>query len=282
MSTFFLTLDLEEWYHLDYLKSFSLDTSISLVPYIDSVLDNLDQLGIRMTVFALADVAKKNRNLICELACRGHEVATHGLNHDLLQIKTNEQFRAELSQAKSELEDLLGQEVRGYRAACYSIDDEKLGIVQECGFAYDSSFIRFSDHPLYGVPKLKGFTAVDDLVYKRDGFYEFEIPTLELFSKHIPISGGGYYRLFPWPVFQMLFRRYSREYANFLFYIHPFELTARQVPLPAGVSMVNRFRFSVGRKNNAAKLDRLLRYAIEQGYEFSTMSDYIIKREQLQ
>ena len=93
MSTFFLTLDLEEWYHLDYLKSFSPDTSISLVPYIDSFLDNLDRLGIRMTVFALADVASKNRNLICELAGRGHEVATHGLNHDLLQTKTNGQFR---------------------------------------------------------------------------------------------------------------------------------------------------------------------------------------------
>lgn len=281
MNTFFLTLDLEEWYHLDYLKSFDVDTSVSLVPHVYSFLDTLDELGIRMTVFALVDVARENPTLIRDLVARGHEVATHGYDHELLYEKTNDQFSAELVQAKRELEDLLGQEIRGHRAACYSIDDEKLRIVRECGFAYDSSFIRFAEHPLYRTPELKGFGVVDDLVHECNGFYEFEIPTVDICGKHIPLSGGGYYRLFPWSMFLALFRRYSKSHSNFLFYVHPFELTAQGVRLPVGISMANRFRFSVGRNNNVAKLEKLLRYTMEQGYKFCTMSDYIEKQEQL-
>lgn len=282
MSTFFLTLDLEEWYHLDYLKCFSVDESVSLVPHIHSFLDRLDELGIKMTVFVLTSVARQHPTLIREIVVRGHEVSSHGYDHELLYEKTNDQFRLEIVQAKNELEDLIGQEVRGYRAACYSIDDEKLGIVRECGFDYDSSFIKFADHPLYRVPELKGFTVVDDLVYECDGFYEFEIPTLDVYDKHIPLSGGGYYRLFPWHIFIALFHKYVKSHENYLFYVHPFELTAQKVPLPVGISLANRFRFSVGRKNNVAKLERLLRYTMEQGFKFRTMSDYIGKQEHSQ
>lgn len=279
MRWFFLTLDLEDWFHLDYLKEFDLDCSIELIPSMTTFLDLLDELGIKMTVFALSDMARRHKELLKDIVSRGHEVGSHGWNHELLYLKDKAKFRREITTAKAELEDILGQPVWGYRAACYSIDNEKLDIIQECGYRYDSSYIRFAAHPLYGKVDLGSFSKVDDLVYERNGFYEFEIPTVLVLGKQLPISGGGYFRLFPWWVFRTLFGRYQRQYNNFVFYIHPFEVVNQTVDLPRQISPLQRFRFSVGRKGNLDKLRKFLTHDSLRSVRFETLSTYIRSHE---
>ena len=83
------------------------------MPYIDS-LDNPIAWD-EMTVFTLADVTIRIAR-IHELAGRGQKLQR--TTHDLLETKTNEQFGAELSQAKNELEIIRagGQRLRRLHA----------------------------------------------------------------------------------------------------------------------------------------------------------------------
>ena len=139
------------------------------------------------------------------------------------------------------------------------------------GFTYDSSRIRFAQHPLYRNLDLTGFTRADDLVHVRGRFAEYEIPTLDILKYSIPISGGGYLRLFPFWLLKLLLALYGRRHENFTIYVHPFELTDVPLPLPAGLGKMTRFRCLVGRKHNLKKLRRVIRWLKKRGARFTTL-----------
>lgn len=276
MENVFVTVDLEEWYHLDYLKTYNIDKDgVETVPQILNFLNLLDKLEIKATFFVLAELVDKYRKVIDEISRRGHEIACHGLDHDLLYNKTDDEFRSQVIEAKKILDDVIGGTgIKGFRASCFSMDRGKLDILHQCGYRYDSSYIRFVQHPLYGKLDLTGFDKADDLFYQRNGFCEFEIPTLKLFKFHIPISGGGYLRLFPYCLIKILIKKYTKEHSNFLLYLHPFELTNIRLPIPKSVSLGHRLRASIGRKGNIRKLERVLLLLRKLGAQFYTIDQY--------
>ena len=50
MNRAFLTVDLEEWYHLDYLKGYDCrDSGVRVLPQIFDFLDMLDDEGVKVT-----------------------------------------------------------------------------------------------------------------------------------------------------------------------------------------------------------------------------------------
>ena len=267
-----LTVDLEEWYHLDYLKDYPCrDTGVRVVPQIFEFLDMLDALGVKATFFCVAEIAAENADILREIVRRGHALGCHGLDHDLLTNKTPDQFRDEITRAKAIIEAAAGTEIHGYRASCFTMERDKLEIVRQLGFTYDSSMIRSKQHPLYRNLDLTGFEAADDLVYVQDGFSEYEIPTLDIAGFSIPISGGGYLRLFPYWMLKILLKRYERKHGNFTIYVHPFELTALPLPLPEGIGAKTKFRCLVGRKHNLKKLEKVVRFLMKRGARFTTL-----------
>jgi len=276
MKNFFLTLDLEEWYHLEYIdkKSLSENMDISTINKLDYFFSKLDNYGIKITVFVLGELIQEYGELIKKISDNGHEIAIHGWDHALLNKKNNALFLKEISKTKDDLEELIGKEVVGYRSPCFSIDNEKLKILKDIGIKYDSSYIRFSDHPLYGNLSMSSFQKIDDLVYNKEGFFELELPTIKIFGKYIPISGGGYFRLFPKLLLILLFKVFMKRSHNFVMYLHPFELTDIKINTKE-MSIRDRFRFQVGRKKNLSKLDWLIQFYIKNGYEFNTMLSYI-------
>jgi len=271
---FFLTLDLEEWYHLDYFKNNDISKESVMLKEINPFFKMLDKYQIKITVFVLAELIDEHSELIKSISNQGHEIAIHGWDHELLCNKTNNQFKNEISKAKKTLEKLINQEVIGYRAPCFSMDNKKLLILEEIGIRYDSSYIQFNDHPLYGDFSLDDFKKIDDLIYKKDGFYEFELATLSVFGKAIPISGGGYFRFFPSFVFSLLWKNFLKIHHNYVMYIHPFELTNKKVNLN-GISILKRLRFSLGRKNNLHNLEHHIKKTLKQDFKYSTIKNYI-------
>ena len=276
MKKFFLTLDFEEWYHLEYVnrKNKNLDFNVATIEGLGDFFSLLDVYNIKITVFVLGELVFKYSSLIKRISENGHEIGIHGWNHDLLNNKTKADFLREVSEAKKELERLIGKKVKGYRSPCFSIDNEKLEALKEVDIEYDSSYIKFSDHPLYGNLTMKDFKKEDDLIYKKEGFYEFELPTVKILNKYIPISGGGYFRLFPIFLLKFLFKLFLKNNNNFIMYIHPFELSNIKVNLK-GSGVLNKFRFQVGRRGGLKKLDWLIRFYIENGFEFKTMTEHI-------
>lgn len=269
----YLTVDLEEWYHLDYLKDFDLKGSrVEVIPRIFDFLDMLDRYGVKATFFVVAEIAEKNADILREIVERGHVIGSHGLDHELLSLKSNDTFREEIRKSKEILERVAGCSVEGYRASCFSMDRDKLDLAAAAGFRFDSSKIRFKQHPLYRDLDLTGFEPVDDLVYSRGWFAEYEIPTLEIGKYSLPISGGGYVRLFPFWLLRLLIRAYEKRHSSFLLYLHPFELTDVKLPLPKALGAATKFRALVGRKRNLKKIEKLIVLFQKQGARFETMS----------
>ena len=267
-----LTVDLEEWYHLDYLdKRACMETGVRVMPDLFEFLDMLDEEGVKATFFCVAEVAEENADILMELLRRGHALGCHGLDHTRLTDKSVDQFRDETIVAKAMLERAVGRPINGYRASCFTMERDKLEMLRALGFTYDSSKIRFSQHPLYRNLDLAGFEQPEDLVYVDGDFSEYEIPTLDIGRYSLPISGGGYMRLFPYWLLKLLLRLYERQHENFTIYVHPFELTRRALPLPANLGRATRFRCLVGRKRNLKKLRKVIRFLKRRGARFETL-----------
>ena len=92
-----------------------------------------------------------------------------------------------------------------------------------------------------------------------------EIPpaTLRLGGVNVPVGGGGYFRLLPFPLTKLalsLSRRDPRTGATVL-YFHPWEFDPDQPRLP--LKRLSRFRTYVGIRHSQRRLTRLL-----SGYSF--------------
>lgn len=269
-----LSMDVEDWYHLDYFDASACDTSQSMLDGLDNYLKILEEEKIDSTFFVLGGIAERLKDRLTEIAGGGHEIASHGWSHQRPLTLTPEAFMEELKRSKSVLEEISGREVSGFRAPCFSMDRERLDLVEQAGYRYDSSRIDFADHPLYGTLDMTGFERECDSVFRRGGFHEFEVSTLPLLGKRVPVSGGGYLRIFPWMLMGKLVKRYLGSAEFYVLYIHPYELSTRAEPdLPEGVPALRRFRFRYGRETVPGKMLRLIKLLRENDFHFTTFSE---------
>ena len=243
-----LTIDLEEFFQIHALSDVvavdSWDTFSSAVgDNTGRILDLLDEASVSATFFCLGWVAQRNRALIRDIHARGHEIACHGHLHQLVTTQTPGAFREDVSKAKSILEECTGAGVAGYRAPTYSITEKTLwalDVLEELGFSYDSSIFPIY-HDTYGIPdairhphRLPGRRLV-----------EFPISTLQIGPVNMPVSGGGYFRLLPYPLTRAALRSIEKSGEPFIFYIHPWEVN-RRTPRMDGMTVLSRFRTYVG------------------------------------
>lgn len=210
------------------------------------------------TFFVLGWVAERYPDLVRTLYRSGHEVACHGYTHRLIYQCTPEEFRADVRHAKKLLEDLIGAPVHGYRAPSFSIIRSSLwalDILADEGFRYDSSIFPIR-RDRYGIPDAERFPH-RWRTRNGDGLVQFPISTIRVCGFNVPVAGGGYFRLLPYPV-----TAWAIQYLNHnegmpaIVYIHPWELDPTQ-PQIAG-SLVGRFRHYVNIRTTEVKLRRLL------------------------
>ncbi|MCH9698886.1 MAG: DUF3473 domain-containing protein [Gammaproteobacteria bacterium] len=221
------------------------------------VLELFDQYNVKATFFTLCWVAERYPQLIQAIVQNGHELASHGMDHQRVTQQTPVEFQSDITESKKRLEDISGQEVLGYRAASYSITKDTywaLDILQEAGYRYSSSIYPIK-HDLYGIPEAPRFA------YKpinNSQFLEFPISTLQFGSRNYPCGGGGYFRLLPYPVSRWAIRRLnSRFQQSSIFYFHPWELDPDQ-PRQQNILFKTRFRhyLNLGKMEN--RMHRLL------------------------
>jgi polysaccharide deacetylase family protein (PEP-CTERM system associated) len=269
-----LSMDVEDWYHLEYFAGRTAgDGGRSMLDGVDRFRATLADEGVPATFFTLGDLGTRMGAELRALRGEGHEIASHGPDHTLLSRMSTADFMASMRGHKAALEDAAGAAVEGYRAPCFSMDREKLETLPGLGFRYDSSWIRFASHPLYGSMELPGWDELVPGVHRAPGadFLEFEIPTARTRAGRVPVSGGAYFRLFPWMVTRRLLAAFLPTAAVYVFYIHPFECSAvRSVPYPAGTGLSTRVRFQAGRSHTLPRLRRLIRTLRGAGFSFTT------------
>ncbi len=268
-----LSMDIEDWYHLDYLSGNAGDRTHSMLDGLNAFQQLIEMHQIRSSFFVLGELVHTLKSTLRQISDRGHDLGIHGWNHLRPLTMDIQDFETGIRSCKHCLEDVLGRQVPGYRAPCFSLDRERLDIVQEAGFLYDSSRIQFGEHPLYGELNMDGFRELLPGVYRKGEFLEFEISTLRLAGKHIPVSGGGYLRIFPWIVVKKLIKHYIVSQQFYVLYIHPFELSSLSDPaMLRETSLASRFRFSIGRKKVFQKLNALIPMLRKHDFEFTTFS----------
>ncbi len=274
-----LTLDVEDWYHLDYFDRRECNTNNSLLDGLDVYVELLESLSLPSSFFVLGEIAETKIAFFKDLVKSGHDVGSHGWNHRRPMTLGIDEFRADLQRSGDVMKEINGERGFGYRAPCFSLDRERLDIVRDSGFAYDSSRIDFGNHPLYGSIDMHGYDKLSEAVYRSGEFMEFEATTLSVLGKNIPISGGGYLRLFPWLLMKTLVSQYLKKNDLYVLYIHPFELSQLQVPaVPKSTSTLTKFRYSHGRNTVVDKITRLVDLLRSNGYSFTTFSE--IQKEQ--
>ena len=242
-----MSVDVEDWFQVENLKPVvpraTWDIRESRVERNTMrILEILAGQGALATFFILGWVAERQPTLIRRIAEQGHEIASHGYGHDLLYNLSPDEFRADVSRCKSILEDLTGQQVRGYRAPSFSITDWAVPILEDLGFGYDSSVFPTVAHDRYG--KLAGVDAGRPILELRPGFHEVCISCLPVGNRGLPWGGGGYFRMIPYGPWQAGVRRILAGGAPYVFYIHPWELDPGQ-PRLNGLGRLNRFRHYV-------------------------------------
>lgn len=255
-----MTIDVE-----DYFQVSAFENQISpkdwdgIASRVEGNMDKLLQLfadhDTKATFFTLGWIAQRHPQMIKRIVEQGHELASHGTMHQRASSQTREEFKADVGDAKRLLEDLSGKPVIGYRAPSFSFTKENLwayDILAEEGYLYSSSVYPVV-HDHYGIPDAPRFR------YKAPaGIDEIPLSTLPLFGKNMPISGGGYFRLYPYSVTRWAVNQFvKRETQPYIFYMHPWEIDPDQ-PRMDNISFKTRFRHYLNLKKVNSRLTALL------------------------
>ena len=174
--------------------------------------------------------------------------------HQLIYEQTQKEFAKDLEHSVKTLEDLTGQKVKYFRAPGFSItENEKWAfeILVKQGIEVDSSiFPAARAHG--GFPSYK--EPVPSLL-KYNGIQLKELPInyTTFMGKPIIFSGGGYFRLFPYP----LIKKWTKQSGYVMSYLHPRDFDAGQ-PVIKELSLPRKFKSYVGLKGAANKLEQWL------------------------
>lgn len=221
-------------------------------------LDLLAAASARGTFFVLGWVARRHPALVRHIAEAGHEVASHGMEHDRVEALGPQRFAADVADARRLLQDVSGAAVLGYRAPSFSLrvrTDWAYRALVEAGYRYSSSVypVRHDHYGDPGAPR-RVYRPLADAE-----LLEFPLSTARLGGRNLPASGGGYFRFLPYAMSRTLLRRAGSgcRQAN-IFYMHPWEIDPDQ-PRVSGLPLRARFRHYVNLHRTEARVRALLR-----------------------
>lgn len=257
-----MTVDVEDYFQVSAFEKTVTREDWNSLPHrvahnTNRILDRFAENNISATFFMLAWVAERYPQLIKRIVDDGHELASHGYEHIRVTQQTPEQFRTDVSKTKKILEDLSGVEIKGYRAASYSIGSNNLwaiDVLAETEHQYSSSIYPIK-HDLYGMPEAPRFA----FRHEGSGLLEIPITTVNLGGKRLPCGGGGFFRLFPYAYSRWAVNKINKqEKQSALFYFHPWEIDAEQ-PRFENAPWKSRFRHYLNLNKMERRLQRLMR-----------------------
>jgi peptidoglycan/xylan/chitin deacetylase (PgdA/CDA1 family) len=115
------------------------------------VLDLLERRALRITVFVVGQDAALERNhaALAAIAAAGHEIGNHSFRHEpWLHRYSEDELRAEITQAEDAIESATGSRPVGFRGPGYSLSEPTLQVLAERGYHYDASTLPTVIGPL--------------------------------------------------------------------------------------------------------------------------------------
>ncbi len=252
-----LTFDIEEWFHI--LDNEATKTEAEWEGFESRIHRNMDKIhGMlgkqKATFFCLGWVARKYPEVIKEIDRRGHEIATHSDLHQLAYEQSRTFFTQDLERSIKSIEDVIGKKVRAYRAPGFSLMKENKWVFEELlknGIEIDASI--FPAKRSHG--GFEQFGHAEPCWIDIDGMRlkEFPINLASFANKNLIFSGGGYFRLLPFPVLDKLTQ--NSDYV--MTYFHPRDFDAEQ-PMVPGLNLIRKFKSYYGLRGSLSKLNKLI------------------------
>jgi polysaccharide deacetylase family protein (PEP-CTERM system associated) len=275
--TILITVDLEDWFQVENLRScFPLPTWNSHELRVEkntyALLDLFDRHNIQATFFVLGWLAEKFPNLINDIQLQGHEIASHGYNHQICSDLPEPALREDIHRSKIILEDITGKPVLGYRAPNFSITEELVGILGDLDFKYDSSYNSFALNKRHGRAGGLFTLSTNNHLVTKNGLMELPMSNLNVAGRIIPWSGGGFFRFWPSTIFHFGVNRMLKHDDCYIFYCHPWEIDAAQ-PRAIGIGALSRFRHYLNLDKTLDRLDGF--FTRFQGNQFVSCSNYL-------
>lgn len=254
-----LTFDIEEWFHL-------LDTDsgraveswdsyeVRIHKNTERILKLLDDSKQKATFFCLGWVAEKFPEVIKSIDSQGYEIGSHSYYHQLAYELDKQRFNDDLKKSIYILEDITGKKVRSFRVPGFSITTSNtwaLELLVENGIQYDSSI--FPARRAHGGFESFGSDKPVILKTSSGNLKEFPINTVPIMGKDIVFSGGGYFRLLPYPIIHFFMKR--SDYV--MSYFHPRDFDTHQ-PIMSNLPINRKFKSYYGIKNAYTKLVNVL------------------------
>ena len=279
MITNALSIDLEDWFHAELVRSKVHDEwpERRVEWAVEPILTLLERYDVKATFFIVGDVVRHHPALVKRLYAQGHEIACHGWSHRPLWSLDPERFAWELDEYDRDMANLVPlEQIVGFRAPTFSLDERTcwaLDILRAHGYRYDSSVFPVRNY-LYGVdncplqpykPKA-GALHLDD----KDGvLIELPLSAYPWDGVRLPVSGGFYLRAWPWPLWRYLLGRINAQGQPFVIYLHPWEGDT-QTPRVKGLGAVGRLVTYYNQRSVLPKLEALLRE-----FRFSALRDVL-------
>ena len=267
-SVFILSFDIEEWFHLldiDFLEEAEKWCSYEkrLYSNCNEALKFLIDNRICASYFVLGWVAERYPDLVREIVNCGYEVGSHSYKHILIYNSSKELFREDLRKSIDIIQNITNKKVRSFRAPGFSIKEDTLwafNVLAEEGIDIDSSiFPAFRSHG-----GIKAINIDRPFLINVEGKFIREFP-INMFKKNflrLPFSGGGYFRLLPYPLLKFFINR-----SNYIMtYFHPRDFDSNQ-PIIKGLPFIRKSKSYYGLKNAFPKFLTMLKE-----YEFVDIS----------
>jgi peptidoglycan/xylan/chitin deacetylase (PgdA/CDA1 family) len=224
------------------------------------ILELLRSHGIRSTFFVPGHTIESFPDETQTILDAGHEVGHHSYAHIDPSGQTRDEERADMERAWAVL-DGIGVTPKGFRSPSADLSDSTLKLVEELGFAYDSSLMtddyrpfrpRIGDEVARGVPLVRGREA---------RIWE------------LPLS----FDLDDWVHFQFNFDPYRRggSTPSQVLEIWQAEFDWMHEHVDGGVLTFTMHPQVIGRGSRIAMLDRLIRHCGEAGARFAALEDVV-------
>ena len=252
-----LTFDVEDWYNCDFISGdfdwdkFEYCLDKSFIP----VLDEMDKMGLKSTCFCLGWLAEKHPDIIREISNRGHQIGCHSYQHELSFRFDKETFIQDTLKAKRLLEDVIGKEVVTFRAPGFSITEKNTWAIDcliDMGFKYDCSVFP-ATHDYGGMPNY-GVSEPTILKTKSGNtIKEFPINIHSILGKNIVFSGGGFFRIFPYPII----KNWAKKSPYLMTYFHPREFDPN-TPKVESLPLMRKIKTYINVEGNFNKWKKLM------------------------
>ncbi len=257
-----LTIDVEDYFQVTgFERQISRDDwdhyPSRVVPNTVRLLEILDAQRVHATFYIMGWIADRFPQLVRDIHRAGHEIGSHSYWHRLIYHLSPDEFRRDLRDSRDRLSDLTGEPVTAYRAPSFSVTRDStwaLEILAEEGFESDSSVVP-ARHDRYGIPGSP--RQIYRIETPAGALWEFPPSVVGVAGVRLPVSGGGYFRLYPLSWTLHWLRQIEASGRPFLIYLHPWEIDPDQPRLRAG-SCVARFRHRVNLHQTETKLTSLL------------------------